>query len=90
MLTSVNPATGATLNQYEETAPHEFERRLEKADHAFQLWRQMRFSERSTLLKEASRILIENQSEYTRMMALEMGKPVKSGRAEIEKCAWVC
>jgi succinate-semialdehyde dehydrogenase/glutarate-semialdehyde dehydrogenase len=24
------------------------------------------------------------------MMALEMGKPVKSGRAEIEKCAWVC
>ncbi len=24
------------------------------------------------------------------MMAIEMGKPVKAGRGEANKCAWVC
>jgi succinate-semialdehyde dehydrogenase/glutarate-semialdehyde dehydrogenase len=28
--------------------------------------------------------------ELATLMALEMGKPVRQGRAEIEKCAWVC
>jgi succinate-semialdehyde dehydrogenase/glutarate-semialdehyde dehydrogenase len=90
VLTAINPTTGKALKKYEETAPDEVMRRLEKAQHAFQTWRQTTFAERAVLMKAASRVLIENRNEYARTMALEMGKPVKSGRAEIEKCAWVC
>jgi succinate-semialdehyde dehydrogenase/glutarate-semialdehyde dehydrogenase len=90
MLTAINPTTGDTFNRYEETAPDEAVRQLEKAHHAFQEWRQTRFSERAALMKAVSRILIENRAACARTMALEMGKPIKSGRAEIEKCAWVC
>ena len=90
MLTSINPATGDPIGQYEETAPEEVMRRLEKARGAFETWRRTDFSERAALMKAVSRLLIENRSEYARTMAIEMGKPVKSGRAEIEKCAWAC
>jgi succinate-semialdehyde dehydrogenase/glutarate-semialdehyde dehydrogenase len=90
MITSINPSTGDLLNRYKETTADQVMRRLEDAHRAFEEWRQTRFSERASLMKAASRVLLENQDEYARIMALEMGKPVGGGRAEIEKCAWVC
>ena len=77
MLTSINPATGDPIGQYEETAPEEVMRRLEKARGAFETWRRTDFSERAALMKAVSRLLIENRSEYARTMAIEMGKPEK-------------
>ena len=35
-------------------------------------------------------MLRDKVGEFARLMALEMGKPVRDGRLEIEKCAWVC
>ena len=35
-------------------------------------------------------LLLKGQSEYARTMALEMGKPIAAGRAEIEKCVLAC
>lgn len=90
MITAMNPTTGETLEKYEEPSPDEIMQRLEKAYQAFRAWRQTRFSERAELMKKVSRALTENQSEYARTMALEMGKPIAAGRAEIEKCVWVC
>jgi succinate-semialdehyde dehydrogenase/glutarate-semialdehyde dehydrogenase len=34
--------------------------------------------------------LRERKDELAMLMALEMGKPLAQGRAEAEKCAWVC
>lgn len=90
MITAMNPTTGETLEKYEEPSPDEIMQRLEKAHQAFRAWRQTRFSERAELMRRVSRALTENQSEYARTMALEMGKPIAAGRAEIEKCVWVC
>ena len=90
MITAMNPTTGETLEKYEEPSPDEIMQRLEKAYQAFRAWRQTRFPERAELMKKVSRALTENQSEYARTMALEMGKPIAAGRAEIEKCVWVC
>ena len=64
MLTAINPTTGKALKKYEETAPEEVMRRLEKAHHAFQTWRQTTFAERAVLMKAASRVLIENRGEW--------------------------
>jgi len=90
MITSINPSTGDVLDKYEETGTDEVMRRLDNARKAFEAWRQVRFSGRAALMKAVSRVLIENKTDYARIMAMEMGKPVGSGRAEIEKCAWVC
>ncbi|MGD2100378.1 MAG: NAD-dependent succinate-semialdehyde dehydrogenase [Desulfobacterales bacterium] len=90
MLTAINPATGDLLNEYAEMTPDQVSGRLERAQRAFKDWRTTRFAERAALIKTAARILSEKKNTLARTMALEMGKPVQSGRVEIEKCAWVC
>jgi succinate-semialdehyde dehydrogenase/glutarate-semialdehyde dehydrogenase len=90
MLTSINPANGDKIQTYKEITSDEFGQRLEKAHQVFQAWRRTDFSERAKLMKAVARLLMENRSEYGRTMAMEMGKPIKSGQAEIKKCAWVC
>jgi succinate-semialdehyde dehydrogenase/glutarate-semialdehyde dehydrogenase len=87
---SVNPATGETVETYEETSPDEVAAAIEAADEAFRGWRGRSFAERAERLAAAAEVLRERQDEYGRLMAVEMGKPVGDGRSEAEKCAWVC
>jgi succinate-semialdehyde dehydrogenase/glutarate-semialdehyde dehydrogenase len=89
-LQAVNPTTGETINIYEEMAPAEVRRVIEQAHQAFLDWRKTSFAERAQRMQQAARILREQAKEYATLMAQEMGKPVKDGRAEAEKCAWVC
>ena len=87
---AINPATGETIEEYQETPPEEVDRILDAANAAFQAWRRTSVQERAARLREAARLLRERAPEYARLMALEMGKPISAGRAEVEKCAWVC
>ena len=41
-------------------------------------------------MKKAAAILRERKPDLAQLMAAEMGKPLKQGTAEVEKCAWVC
>jgi len=87
-LRSVNPTTGEVLERFEEATPGELERILGGAHDAFLDWRRRPLVERSALLREVARLMRAKQGEYVRAMALEMGKPIAQGAAEIEKCAW--
>jgi len=42
------------------------------------------------VMRKAARILESEKEGHASQMAMEMGKPIGEGRAEIEKCAWVC
>ncbi len=87
---SVNPATGEVVAEYAELAPAGVRAAIEAAQRAFSTWRRGSFAERARPLREAARLLRARQDEYSRLMALEMGKPVSQGRAEAEKCAFAC
>lgn len=87
---SINPATGETLASYPEASVQEINLCLEQADGAFQSWRRLKFAERARILTNAATVLRDNKGESARLMALEMGKPLKQGAAEIEKCAVGC
>src|SRR5499425_1291961 len=87
---SINPATGKPLETFEETASHELDRILGSAQTAFHEWRAVPFGVRAQVMHKAARLLRERQADYSRTMALEMGKPIVQGEAEVEKCAWVC
>src|SRR5262249_32283549 len=89
-LQAVNPTTGETINTYEEMAPAEVSRVIEQAHQAFLDWRKTSFAERAQLMQQAARLLREQAQAYATLMAQEIGKPVKDGRAEAEKCAWAC
>jgi succinate-semialdehyde dehydrogenase/glutarate-semialdehyde dehydrogenase len=86
----IDPATGRTIRTVAETPEEEIDRIVEHADRAFEGWRETAFAERARLMRSAAAILRERSGAYARLMAEEMGKPVREGRAEAEKCAWVC
>jgi succinate-semialdehyde dehydrogenase/glutarate-semialdehyde dehydrogenase len=87
---STNPTTGEKIASYEETSPEELRAILERADEAFREWRRMSFEDRASLMRRAAAVLRERSKRYAILMAEEMGKPLPQGRAEVEKCAWVC
>ena len=87
---SVNPATGRRLKVYEEMGPREVEGILESVHGAFLQWRRTSLAERATPVRRAALVLRQNAEHYARLMAQEMGKPIRDGRGEAEKCAWGC
>ena len=87
---SINPFNGNVLASFAGHTPHEVERALAQSARMAPIWREAGFAPRAQLLLEVARLLRERQGEYARLMALEMGKPVREGRAEVQKCAWVC
>ena len=89
-MTAINPATGVTIEEYDEKNPQEVKQAISAANEAFYTWRRTGFGERTSLMKSAASVLRENASDYAILMANEMGKPVAQGKAEVEKCAWVC
>ncbi len=87
---SVNPATGETLEKYEEMTPQQTAEAVAAAHEAWKTWRAVPFADRARPMKKAAAILRERKNEFAKLMALEMGKPIKQGIAEAEKCALNC
>jgi succinate-semialdehyde dehydrogenase/glutarate-semialdehyde dehydrogenase len=85
-----NPATEEPLETFPELSPGEVEQALERSRRAFGDWRRSAFAERSAVLRRAAGLLRAEKAELARHAALEMGKPVAQGEAEVEKCAWAC
>jgi succinate-semialdehyde dehydrogenase/glutarate-semialdehyde dehydrogenase len=89
-LRSVNPSDGVLLAEYDELAPDEVVDVIEAVAGAFRDWRETDWQERSALLGLVAGVLRDRRRELADLMAREMGKPLREGRGEVDKCAWVC
>jgi succinate-semialdehyde dehydrogenase/glutarate-semialdehyde dehydrogenase len=87
---TINPYNGKTVGQYVEHTETEISSMLNKSDLAFKKWRTIPLKERCKLLAKAGQVLRDNVEEYATMITLEMGKPIKESRGEVNKCARVC
>lgn len=90
MIKAVDPTTGEIIKEYKEMTPEEAKSIIEKSHEAFLSWRKSSFSERAVLMKKAAMVLRDNAEEYAELMTQEMGKLIKDGVAEVEKCALAC
>jgi succinate-semialdehyde dehydrogenase/glutarate-semialdehyde dehydrogenase len=88
MITSVNPATGEPLATYPDMTTPELRAALAAADKAFRSWQRVPFAGRAALMRRAAALLREHAEHHARLMAQEMGKPIRGARAEVEKSAW--
>lgn len=87
---TTNPATGEPLETYESHTDADLETILSDARSAFEDWRNRSYDERAQYLQSVAEILKNEKEDHARLMAREMGKPLDQGKAEAEKCAWVC
>jgi succinate-semialdehyde dehydrogenase/glutarate-semialdehyde dehydrogenase len=89
-IASINPYTGQQLRQFTEFPWAETERILLEAHQAAATWRTTSFSTRATVMRRAAELLRARQGDLAYLMAIEMGKPLRDGRAEAQKCAACC
>lgn len=89
-IATLNPATGETLQTFDELSGQQLEQKLQLAAETFRSYRKTSFAQRAELMLRAAAILETEKQKYARLMTLEMGKPIKGAVQEIEKCALVC
>ncbi len=89
-LKSINPATGETIRDYEAVTDEAAAHLVDAAHEAFLGWRETGFEVRAAALRRAAALLRAEVGELGKLMSLEMGKPLKQAKAELEKCALSC
>jgi succinate-semialdehyde dehydrogenase/glutarate-semialdehyde dehydrogenase len=87
---SLNPATAETLKTYPSWERKHLASVLEQTFNVQPDWALTPFPERADRMSRAATLLHERINEYAALMAAEMGKPLREGRAEVEKCALAC
>ncbi|PZO17100.1 MAG: NADP-dependent succinic semialdehyde dehydrogenase [Leptolyngbya foveolarum] len=89
-ITSINPSTGETIATYSPLTSGEIEQAISLGQRTFEQYRKTEVEQRSEWMHRAADGLTAQKAALGRLMTLEMGKPLKSAIAEVEKCAWVC
>jgi succinate-semialdehyde dehydrogenase/glutarate-semialdehyde dehydrogenase len=87
---AIDPGSGERLQSYDEISIADAHQAVEAAHEASLEWRRTSLSRRAALMRAVAQILRRNATEYGRLMAQEMGKPLRQGVAEAEKCALAC
>lgn len=84
---TVDPATNRTEKSFEEMPDLQIRDIFEHADKAFKSWRKTPFKDRKKLLEKVASLMRERKEELARLCAIEMGKRMVEGLAEVEHCA---
>jgi len=87
---SINPASGELLATYDEMEPAAVNAIIGDVHAVFLHWRRVPIAERAGPMRKAGEILRAEAADLARLMAREMGKPVRDGIAEAQKCAQAC
>jgi succinate-semialdehyde dehydrogenase/glutarate-semialdehyde dehydrogenase len=89
-IATINPFNGETLKTFEPLTAEQLDHKLQLAAAAFSRYRKTAFADRAQSMLRAADILERDKVRLSRLITLEMGKPLKSSVHEIEKCAFVC
>lgn len=86
-IATVDPTTGQTVQKFEPHDPSEVERRLARAQQAFELLATTTFAQRAGWLRTAADLLEADLAATATLLVTEMGKPIAQAEAEVAKCA---
>lgn len=84
---TLNPTTGITEKEFQSHTPTELNLKIELAHHAFKKWRLTSFEDRKQVIKSVANELRLQKEELARLITIEMGKPIKESRIEIDYTA---
>ena len=86
---TVNPATGETIQVWQNMTSAEVMAAADLSHDAFLKWRQLSVTQRVPYFQRLAAVLRANLEQWAELITTEMGKPITESRAEIEKCAWM-
>ncbi len=85
MLQSINPANLQVVKTYPQMQPSEVNNIIDLTNSAFEEWGDTSFNFRSELMMKAANVLRSKKEQYSKLMTVEMGKPITQSRAEVDK-----
>ncbi|GGC84664.1 succinate-semialdehyde dehydrogenase [Tersicoccus solisilvae] len=86
-IATTNPFTGQTEKTFDAHSEEEVERRIAAAQAAFDALRGTSFAQRSEWMLAAAQLLEDDVEVLSRLVTLEMGRPITGARAEVLKSA---
>jgi succinate-semialdehyde dehydrogenase/glutarate-semialdehyde dehydrogenase len=87
---SINPFDLSIVAEHELMNDSQLDAALHAAAVTYASWKKTSFGHRASLLQSLSKKLLERKELLAKTMALEMGKILREGRAEVEKSAAAC
>lgn len=87
---TISPITQEVLFEQEIISNTTLDKQVEKAELSFLTWKQTSIQERVAILPKLADLLHQNKVKLAELSAIEMGKPISEGIAEVEKCAILC
>jgi acyl-CoA reductase-like NAD-dependent aldehyde dehydrogenase len=86
-ITTINPADGSALADYDAMGPDEIERALVSGAAAALAWGLVPVDDRAAMLARLAAHLRPDAERYAALVTSEMGKPLAQSRGEVEKSA---
>lgn len=89
-ITTVNPATGEDIQNYDHMSEDEAIKAIEACHAAFGEWKLRSLDDRAKVIGKLGEALRNNKEELAQLMTQEVGKLIKDSRDEVELCAAIC
>lgn len=87
---SINPSNGNEFGPFQLVTGPEIQRFAYELKEEQKNWSNIPVGNRIKFVKNLSKSLRENKEHLTRLLAEEIGRPVKLGGSEIDKCIALC
>ncbi len=89
-LATIDPASGQLRTTFSPFDAAELEDRLQRSAAAFASYRTTTYSQRAAWMRAVADLIDEETPTTAALLTLEMGKTIRSARAELAKCAAGC
>ena len=89
-ITTVNPATGEDIKEYNYMSNDEVNNIVEASHQAFLEWRKTSHKERAKVINSIGETLMKYKEELSRLMTEERGKLYSQSLQEIDLCKAIC
>lgn len=89
-ITTVNPATGDAIQDYNYMSHDEVNDIVEASHQAFLEWRKVSHEERAKAISSIGRTLMKYKEELSELMTKERGKLYSQSLQEIDLCKGIC
>merc|ERR1711874_419500 len=89
-ITTVNPATGEDIKEYNYMSTDEVNKIVEASHQAFLEWRKTSHEERAKVITSIGETLMKYKEELSKLMTEERGKLYSQSLQEIELCKGIC
>lgn len=89
ILKSINPSTGKKIKEYKCFSENKVNSVINNVYEDYHLWKNISIEKRSEVLLSIAKKLKSDLNIHSKMISIEMGKPITESRSEVLKCVWV-